>query len=62
MKKFWIVFVCLLIYYGISVLVTKKDSTYMGLVTDFDMPTAIIICAFYFYGAYTIWKELISEE
>lgn len=62
MKKFWILVVCALVYGGISVLVTKQDSTYMGVDLKLNTFTSMIMSVFYFYGAYTIWKELISEE
>ena len=60
MKKIWYLIIGLLIFYSVSIIITQKTPslTSEGQL-EVDFVTSFVMSAFFLYGAYIIWDEII---
>ena len=65
MKTIWYLIIGLLLYYSISILVTQKTpSIYADDVEgqlELSFIPSLMMSAFFLYGAYIIWDELLRK-
>lgn len=62
MKMIWYLIIGVLLYYSITILVTQKlPSIHTEGQLELNLLPSLIISAFFVYGAYIIWAEMLKK-